>query len=137
MVNEGFNCDGSLRQTKFLNIIGPDFLEQAFKIAAEELPPNTTLLYNDYGMSVAGRRDAVIAMIQNFRAKGIRIDGIGMQEHWELTQPSLWRVRLALHKYAAIDIPIHIAELDVDYLERNWFFNVSKEERERVSVCPK
>lgn len=122
VVNESIEQDGSLRQSKFNQIIGDDFNELAFRIAAEALPDDAVLLYNDYGMTNAGRRDAVVAMVKDFQAKGVRIDGIGMQGHWALDHPSLQEIEEAFEAYASTGLPIHITELDIEVLGRSAFF---------------
>ncbi|WP_394202669.1 endo-1,4-beta-xylanase [Marinagarivorans algicola] len=123
VVNEAINDDGTLRESKYHRIIGPDFIEQAFIIAAEEFPADTKLLYNDYGMDRAGRKTTVIAMLNDFKKRGIKIDGVGVQGHWSMNQPSLQTIDESLAAYAATGVPIHITELDLDYLGREHFFS--------------
>ena len=78
VVNEAFNDDGSLRATPWLNIIGPDYLEQVFALA-DRYFPDAKLVYNDFSMERAGKRDAVAQMVRDLKAKNIRIDAIGVQ----------------------------------------------------------
>ncbi|MBC2607443.1 endo-1,4-beta-xylanase [Pelagicoccus albus] len=119
VVNESIENDGSWRESKFHKIIGDDFTEQGFRIAMEELPADAKLLYNDYGMTNAGRRDAVVRMVKDFQAKGVRIDGIGMQGHWGMDYPSTEDLEASLDAFASTGLPIHITELDVDFLGKD------------------
>lgn len=118
VVNEAFNNDGSYRDTVFYKYIGPRFIERAFELA-HEVDPNAELYYNDYNMTFPGKRNAVIAMVQNLQAKNIRIDGIGMQGHWTLTHPSLEEIEESIIAYASTGLQVMITELDISVLPRN------------------
>ena len=89
VVNEAVIGDGSLRKSPWTEIIGKDFIEQAFRIADEELPSDVELIYNDYSMTGKNKRDAVVALVNDLKKKGVRIDGVGMQGHWSLSGPSI------------------------------------------------
>ncbi|MCC5846565.1 MAG: endo-1,4-beta-xylanase [Verrucomicrobia bacterium] len=119
VVNEAFMGDGSLRDSKWTQILGDDFIEQAFRIAGEELPADVALLYNDYSMTANGRRNAVVAMVRDLKQKGIRIDGIGMQGHWALNSPSIADIERSILAFAATGVEVHITELDIDVLPRH------------------
>lgn len=125
VVNESIMGDGSWRPSKFVQIIGEDFTEQAFRIAMEELPPQAKLLYNDYSMTEEGRRHAVIKMVADFRAKGIRIDGIGIQGHWTMEHPQLKEIDTVLRELSTTGLPLHITELDLDFLGRDGLFDAN------------
>ena len=125
VVNESIEGDGTKRRSKFNQIIGDDFEEQAFIMADELLPKTTQLIYNDYGMTDPGRRDAVVAMVKDFQARGIRIDGIGMQAHWSMHRPSLQEIEDAILAFASTGLPIHLTEFDIDYLGRDQFFGAN------------
>ncbi len=122
VVNESIEGDGSKRRSKFNQIIGDDFEEQAFRMADEILPKSAKLIYNDYGMTEPGRRDAVVKMVKEFQAKGVRIDGIGLQGHWSMHRPSVQEIEDSLVILASTGLPLHITELDVDFLGRDQFF---------------
>lgn len=125
VVNEAIEDDGSLRQSMYNQIIGDDFIEQAFIIASQELPADSVLLYNDYGMTRPGRRDTVIKLVTELQAKNIKIDGIGVQGHWDMQRPSISEIATSFDAFIATGLPIHITELDVDYLGREEFFGAN------------
>ena len=82
VVNEAIMEDGSMRNSKFLQIVGDDFIKLAFQFA-HEADPEAELYYNDYNEWYPGKRDAIVQMVRDLKADGIRIDGIGMQgTHW-------------------------------------------------------
>ena len=49
VVNEALNDDGSLRKTVFLEMLGENYIEQAFSLA-NKADPNVALAYNDYNL---------------------------------------------------------------------------------------
>ncbi|HMB91501.1 MAG TPA: endo-1,4-beta-xylanase, partial [Rhodothermales bacterium] len=49
VVNEALNEDGTLRESRWLQIIGEDFLAKAFEFA-HEADPDAELYYNDYSL---------------------------------------------------------------------------------------
>ncbi|MDU0354741.1 endo-1,4-beta-xylanase [Paraglaciecola aquimarina] len=126
VVNEAIEDDGSLRRSLYNKIIGDDFIEQAFIIANEELPADAVKLYNDYGMTRKGRVSTVIKMVNDFKARNIPIDAIGIQGHWSMKDPSVEEIDANLTALAATGLKLHITELDVDYLGREnlWGANV-------------
>jgi endo-1,4-beta-xylanase len=119
VVNEAFLDDGSMRDSKWTQIVGDDFIEQAFRIAGEELPADVDLIYNDYSMTAEGRRDAVVRMVKDFKKKGIRIDGVGMQGHWALNDPAPGAIEASIIAFSKAGVDVHITELDVDVLPRD------------------
>jgi endo-1,4-beta-xylanase len=118
VVNESILDNGKLRDSEWTKIIGDDFIEQAFRIADEELPKSVELIYNDYSMTDARKRDAVVKMVRDLKAKGVRIDGVGMQGHWSLGGPSIKAIEEAIEAFAAAGVAVHITELDIDVLPR-------------------
>jgi endo-1,4-beta-xylanase len=75
VVNEAIMEDGSLRNTKFLQIVGEDYIKLAFQFA-HEADPDAELYYNDYNEWYPGKRDAVVKMVNDLKAEGIRVDGL-------------------------------------------------------------
>ena len=119
VVNEAFNDNGSLRRSNWTRILGDEFIELAFRIAEEKLPPDVELLYNDYSMTIPAKRDAVVRMVNNLKSKGIRIDGVGMQGHWARTNPTISNIERSILAFAGTGVQVHITELDIDMLPRH------------------
>lgn len=117
VLNEAINDDGSLRDTKWLKIAGEDFIEKIFQWAAEA-NPNAELYYNDFNMWHEGKRNKVVEIVKNLQAKGIRIDGIGMQGHWGLDYPDLAEAEQSIIAFSKLGLKVHITELDLQMLPR-------------------
>jgi endo-1,4-beta-xylanase len=117
VVNEAFLGDGRLRDHPWYKILGNDALIEAFR-AAHEADPAAELYYNDYGLWDDAKRARAIALVRDLRARGLRIDAVGMQEHITLEGPTVERMRAALADFAAAGIPVLITELDVSVLPR-------------------
>lgn len=121
VVNEAINDDGTLRETPYLKIIGSEYLELAFKFA-READPSATLIYNDYSMSKPEKRERVVQLIRDLRAKGIRIDAIGMQSHNGADYPDLAEWEKSIQAFAAEGVKVHISEMDMNMLPNPWNF---------------
>ncbi len=121
VVNEAFEDDGSLRQTPYSRIIGPEYIEMAFEFA-HEADPDAELYYNDYSLSLPAKRDAVCRLVRRLKAKGYRIDAVGMQSHCSLDYPSLDHYEAAIDSFAACGVKVMATELDVDVLPSPYGF---------------
>lgn len=107
-----------LRDSKWKDIIGDDFIEYAFKFA-HEADPEAELYYNDYSATDPGKRDAIYDLVRGLLDKGLRVDGIGMQGHWELGFPGVDSIREAIKKYSSLGVKVHITELDISVYSWN------------------
>ncbi|MDN4502748.1 endo-1,4-beta-xylanase [Alteromonadaceae bacterium BrNp21-10] len=134
VVNEAIEDDGSWRKSLYNQIIGDDFIEQAFIIANEELPAGSTKIYNDYGMTRPGRVATVIKMVNDFKARGVPIDAIGVQGHWSMDEPTIADIDSNLSALAATGLPLHVTELDIDYLGREHFFSANVDLKKLVAT---
>lgn len=121
VVNEALNDDGSLRNSKWRQIIGDDYIRKAFEYA-READPKAQLFYNDYRLEHAPKRDGAVALVKKLRKEGVRVDGVGSQSHVGMTGPSLAEIEASLRAFADIGVKVMITELDVDVLPttRDW-----------------
>jgi endo-1,4-beta-xylanase len=115
VVNEAVDDDGKLRKTKWKEIIGDDYLEQAFQMA-HDADPNAELYYNDYNEWQPAKRRGIKELVHRLRAKGVRIDGLGLQGHWGMTYPSANEIEAMFQDYGDLGIKLMITELDVTVL---------------------
>ena len=115
VVNEALNEDGSLRDSKWRQIIGDDFIEKAFTYA-HAADPGAKLYYNDYNLYKAEKSAGAAKLIKSLQDKGIPIHGVGLQGHYSLTHPALNELDDALTLFASLGIESMITELDVSVL---------------------
>lgn len=119
VVNEALNEDGTLRNSLFLKQLGPDYLINSFKWA-EEADPKAELYYNDYNMTRQEKRAGAIKLVKDIQASGARIDGIGMQAHWGLEDPTLEEIETSILEYSDLGIQVMITEFDITVLPNPW-----------------
>lgn len=117
VVNEALEEDGSLRKSKWLEIIGEDYLSKAFAFAHESAP-QAELYYNDYNLWKASKRDGAIRIIKKLQQEGIQVDGIGMQGHYSLDAPSIEDIEASILAFSDLGVKVMITELDIDVLPK-------------------
>ena len=115
VVNEAFGPDGSFRRNYFYRIIGDDFIEKAFAFA-HEADPGAELYYNDFDMWKPGKVERVVRLVRDLQAKGIRIDGVGMQGHWGHDFPAYDEVAEAIRTFADVGMKVMVTEMDITML---------------------
>jgi endo-1,4-beta-xylanase len=115
VVNEAITPADGYRKSKWLEIIGPEFMERAFHLA-HEADPDAHLIYNDYGMDNPKRREFVVALVNKYKMKGVPIHGIGMQGHFNLNSPKIKAIEDSIKAFASTGMRVHVTELDVDVL---------------------
>lgn len=115
VVNEAFEDNGEYRRSPYYNIIGPEFIEIAFR-TAQEADPGAELYYNDYSMSKPGKREAVCKLIRHLKKEGIRIDAVGMQSHNGMDFPNLADYEASIDIFAAQGVKVCFTELDINVL---------------------
>ncbi len=115
VVNEAVLDDGSLRKSKFYQIIGEDFIKLAFQFA-HEADPEAELYYNDYSMAIPAKRDGVVAMVKKLQKEGVKIGGIGMQCHVGLSYPDIKDFRESIEAFSDLGVNVMITEMDISVL---------------------
>lgn len=115
VVNEAVETDGTFRQSPWYRIIGPEYIDLAFRFT-HEADPDAELYYNDYSMSSPAKRETVVKMVSGLKEKGLRIDAIGMQSHNGLTYPDLDEYQKSIDAFASTGAKVMITELDINAL---------------------
>lgn len=115
VVNEAVAEGGTnlLRNSLWLQIIGPDFIAKAFEYA-HEADPDAILRYNDYGLENSGKRARLIRLIKSLQAEHVPVMAIGSQTHVSVSSPSFEQEDAALTDLETLGLPIHITEMDVN-----------------------
>ena len=119
VVNEALAEDGSYRESLFFKIGGESFIENAFRFA-HAADPDAELYYNDYNLIDAKKRDGAIRIINSLKSKNIKIDGVGVQAHWSLDEPTIEDIETAIEMYAEAGVKVMFTELDISVLPSPW-----------------
>ncbi|HZR17616.1 MAG TPA: endo-1,4-beta-xylanase [Verrucomicrobiae bacterium] len=115
VVNEAVADGGTniLRNSPWLQIIGPDFIAKAFEYA-HEADPDALLRYNDYSLENPTKRRKLITLIKSLQEQHVPVMAIGSQTHVSVSSPSFEQEDEALAELETLGLPIHITELDVN-----------------------
>lgn len=121
VVNEAFEEDGTgnLRSTIWSDRPGiglprgTAYIEQCFRWA-HEADPSALLFYNEAGVQeINAKSDAVFAMMQDFKRRGVPIDGVGFQMHISNLRPDMASISRNIARFTALGVQVHITEMDV------------------------
>jgi endo-1,4-beta-xylanase len=121
VVNEALNDgSGTLRTTgsPWAPLLGRDYIDLAFR-AARAADPGALLFYNDYNLEFAGaKQDSAFALVRGMQARGVPIDGVGFQAHFQINAdgggvPSKDAMKATLARVAALGLKVELTELDV------------------------
>jgi endo-1,4-beta-xylanase len=114
VVNEAVNADGTLRNTFWMQAIGPEYIAMAFQWA-READPSARLFYNDNGGEGLNTKSQAIYMLVNgLQGSGIPIDGVGLQMHTAIyVAPSFSALTENMLRLSELGMEIHITEMDV------------------------
>src|SRR5215210_8928181 len=121
VVNEIFLADGSVEPSVWydrpgigLKGKGTAYVERALRWA-RAADPDALLFYNDYDTEgLNPKSDAVYEMLKDFRARGVPLDGVGVQAHiMDLDNKDIETFAANLERLAALGLQIHITEMDV------------------------
>lgn len=112
------NCPDGLRKKPWLSLIGPDYIELAFR-TARAADPKALLVWNENlldGNSTysARKRTALLQLVMRLKEKGVPIDAVGVQGHLRGDQPI---ASAALTRWVAdigqMGLKVLVTELDV------------------------
>ncbi len=122
VVNEGLkgpdNGPFSVAGTTWGNLIGPEYIADAFRWA-HEADPGAQLFYNDYGAEAPGAKfNAELQMVKLLQQQGVPITGVGLQTHRKVPPPSkpyyptMNQVVDVLQAFERIGVHTELTELD-------------------------
>jgi endo-1,4-beta-xylanase len=123
VVNEailvGSGRPDQLRPHVFLEKIGPDYLDIAFRTARAN-DPDARLVYNDFGIEFSApdqleKRRVLLGLVDGFKKRGTPIDAIGLQSHLSIADMAQWDEKGFSHfldELAARGLDVMLTELD-------------------------
>jgi len=112
VVNEVITDDGNLRDCIWLQKIGEEYIELAFRYA-HEVDPDAILFYNDYGHEYSQtKRTAINNLVADLLSKGTPIHGLGLQMHTRAGRTQT-EIANAINTAAQMGLMVHVSEIDV------------------------
>ena len=113
VVNEAFNEDGTLRDTIWLQKLGPGYIEEAFRYA-HKIDPKAKLFYNDYNIEgVNAKSNAVYQMFRQMKADGVPVQGVGLQSHFDIQFNYPPDILANMQRFADLKVNVSVTEADV------------------------
>lgn len=92
-----------------------EFIINAFRFANKYMDPDVALFYNDYNDCYANKRKGILQLLKDVKeAEGTRIDGMGMQAHYQTeATPTITEVMESARAYAQVVDQIQFTEFDI------------------------
>lgn len=116
VVNEALADGGPenvLRNSLWLEIIGPDFIAKAFQYA-HEADPEAILRYNDYGLENPVKIRKLVTLVRSLQEQKVPLHAIGTQAHLNVSTAGYEPMDRSLTELATLGLPIHVTELDIN-----------------------
>ena len=107
-----------LRDTPWIQLLGPQYIAQAFTFAAQA-DPSATLVYNEFGIEADSaaadrKRQFTLQLLRNLKQQGVPIHALGMQSHIASNSViNAAKLTAFMNAVAALGLKIFITELDV------------------------
>ncbi|KAB8267832.1 glycoside hydrolase superfamily [Aspergillus minisclerotigenes] len=108
---------GGLQTNDFYKVLGPSYIDDAFRIAHEAVPEAKLFINEAMVESLAGKRQELYNLVAKLVADGVPIDGVALQMHVTEglpVQPGV--IRGMVDSYKALGLEVSIAEMDVHTL---------------------
>jgi len=122
VVNEAIRIEDGrpdgLRVCPWLNLIGPDYIELAFR-TARNADPQALLTYNDYGIegqkpADQKKREAILEMLRRMKTRNVPIDAVGIQSHIGAEQECGDGLAKFMAELRDMGLQIFLTEMDVN-----------------------
>jgi len=120
--NGGFDPYG-LRPTLWMQIIGEDYIDYAFRFADEYINHEfaaagverpVSLWINDYNTETLAKRARYLELVNRLLDRGVPLDGVGHQFHVQMATP-VTQLRDTLEYFTDVPVMQAITELDITF----------------------
>ena len=117
VVNEPLDPTQSdcLAHGPFYQVLGPSYIDIAFKAAKQYAPAGTKLFINDYSTTDSNRLACLVKVIGELRLRGVPVDGIGHEMHNSINYPtpqSMFNAIETVHLFFP-EVTQQVTELDM------------------------
>jgi endo-1,4-beta-xylanase len=137
VVNEALaDGGGYLRESGWTRACGEEFIAKAFEYA-HAADSDALLIYNDYNNELDGKREQMLKLLADLRARRAPVHAIGLQGHYEIDRVPYAALEKTLLALRAAGIKAVVSELDIDVIPRGrWWADGGKYRDELAKVNP-
>ncbi|MEE3327034.1 MAG: endo-1,4-beta-xylanase [Myxococcota bacterium] len=97
----------------FYQTLGEQYLDIAFHAARAADPQADLFLNETLAEVIPGKFDGLMLVVQGMQARGVPIDGVGLQGHFFLGAPDPVLLRGQLEEVAALGLLVELTEVDI------------------------
>lgn len=108
--------DDVLYPNHFYRVLGPDYIAEAFRIAADEAPRSQRWLNEILAEYEPKKADALVRLARDLVERGVPIDGVSLQGHLFVGEADWEIVRDTLARLSALGLATGFSEVDVPVL---------------------
>jgi len=137
VVNEALaDGGGYLRDSGWTRACGLDFIVKAFEYA-HAADPDALLVYNDYNNELDGKREQMLKLLTELKARGTPIQAVGLQGHYEIDRVPFDAIEKTLIALRSVGLKVVVSELDIDVIPRSrWWADNGTHHEELSKVNP-
>ena len=106
--------EATYRDSPFYRIIGPEFINYAFKWA-READPNCKLFLNETGVDSTSQFYKIRDLMTRLVKEGVPVDGFGIQGHYDIKTFDKVSFQRSIDAFSALGLEVQITELDLSY----------------------
>ncbi len=114
--------ENGFRSCHWYTYLGEEYIDKAFQYAYEadmlDGEKNIRLFYNDYQNYNLDKREYIYNLLERLVEDGVPIDGVGLQCHIGLEDPSIEVLAETIDMYADLDLDVEITEIDVTIYDK-------------------
>ncbi len=107
---------GGLQANDFYNVLGPGYIEDAFRIARAAVPDAKLFINDNLVESLPGKRQDLYDLVSGLVANGVPIDGVALQMHITEVPPTPGVITDMVNSYKELGLEVAISEMDVHTL---------------------
>lgn len=111
---------GSLRNSPWLKLLGPRYIDLAYR-TARRVDPKALLCYNDYDIESeapdhAAKRAAVLQLLRGLQERAVPVDGLGIQGHIAADEKHIYGAGLTnfMTTVQSMGLKLLVTEMDVN-----------------------
>lgn len=78
-----------LEHGPFYQVLGPEYLDVAFKAARQYAPKGTKLFINEYSTTDPAKLACLVKVVRELRERGVPVDAIGHEMHNQINYPTV------------------------------------------------